>query len=150
MHWADLPQDLLAELARQCFAAGIVHDFSGALFGIFLNFGAHCKRFPGLILAVYINYIKIYILICFDFCLFEMDLDGFGEFANMSKVGSFIADHGNAMSAPLETMRSNSLFANIYGCCTASNLVSDHYSSIKQNHSRLRKPTICFDLFCFI
>lgn len=54
MHWADLPQDLLAELARQCFAAGIVHDFSGALFGIFLNFGAHCKRFPGLILAVYI------------------------------------------------------------------------------------------------
>ena len=35
VHWADLPQDLLAELARQCFAAGIVHDFSGALFGIF-------------------------------------------------------------------------------------------------------------------
>lgn len=55
-----------------------------------------------------------------------MDLDGFGEFASMSKVGSFIADHGNAMSATLETVRSNSLFANIYGCGTASNLVSHH------------------------
>ena len=97
------------------------------------------ERFPALMRAVYII-IYIFLPVATVGCLRWI----------WSEVGSFIADHGNAMRPGLETARSNSLLANIYaiyGCCTASNLVSDHCSRIKQNHSRLRKPSIYFDLF---